>query len=268
MCVNHSRLQFFSLIAPARVLASGVDANAAMAGTMAARTESNGASASPALVRNSSPSVTGERGLVDGTRAAVDPDRGSQALRSLSTTTMPRGFVSPTRVPAAGGSATPGEQLGQVATPAAPGGTASPTESPGICVGVRRLVGDRSWVWSADKRHGRIGEDHDRPDGLRTGRLDGGIPVTIRLSAGHAPAPLPAKAKPAATTLPHSTPPSATPLVATTSTATSPVATGSVATDPVATRSHEPSSDPVSSVMLVARFSLEHATCRSTLLAS
>jgi hypothetical protein len=210
MCVNRSRLHFFSLITPAGASAFGVDADAPMAGTVAANAEPNGASASPALVRNSRPSDTGERGPVDGTRAAVDPDRSSHALRSLTTTTKPRGCLSPTSGRAAGGSATPGGQLGQVATPAARGGAASPTESRGICA---------------------------------------------------------ATAKPAAT-VPYSTPPFATRLVATTSTATSQVATCSVATDPVATRSRERSSDPVSSVMLLARFSLEHATCRSTLVAS
>jgi hypothetical protein len=210
MCVNHLRHQFSSLIAPASVSACGVDAAMAMAGTRAARAEANGASASPALVGNGCPSGTGERGPVDGTWAAVDPDRSSQALRSLSTTSKPRGCVSPASGRAAGRSATPGEQLGQVATPAARGGAASPTESRGICA---------------------------------------------------------ATAKPAAM-VPYSTPLFATRVVATTSTATSQVATGSVATDPVATRSRERSSDPGSSVMLVARFSPEHATCRSTLVAS
>ena len=208
MCVNHSRLQFFSLTAPAGVFASGADANAAMAETMAARAESNGASASE-----------------------------------------PRGFPSPTSGPAASRSATPADQPGQVTTPGTPGGATSPTQSPGARVGVRQLVGDSICVGAPTS--GTVPSARTSIVPTDSGPADStdGIRVAIRLAAGHAPAPLPAPAKPA-TTLPYSTRLSATPLVETTSTATRPVATGSVATDPVATRSHE------------------HATCRSTLLAS
>ena len=72
MRTNHSPLQFFGLIATASVLASGVYANAAQAGTTASTTETNGASASPAPVASSSASETGTRTLVDGTRTAVE----------------------------------------------------------------------------------------------------------------------------------------------------------------------------------------------------
>ena len=87
MRANHSPLQFFGLIATASVLASGVYANAAHAGTTPSTTESNGASASPVLVGSSSASETGTRSLVDGTRAAVDSNRTSRAMRSVTTTT-------------------------------------------------------------------------------------------------------------------------------------------------------------------------------------
>ena len=89
MCVNHSRLQFLSVIATATLLASGVYAIAALAGTLASRTESPGPSTSPTLVRGVSVSETGARGLVVGTRPGVDSDRSSRAPRRLSTTAKP-----------------------------------------------------------------------------------------------------------------------------------------------------------------------------------
>lgn len=202
MCVNHSRLQFFSLTAPASASAYAADANAAMAGTVAAGAESNGTSASE-----------------------------------------PRGFPNPTSGPAARRSATPAEQREQVSTPAAHGGAASPTQSPGVRVGVRQLVGDRNCVGVATGGTVRSATTTTVPTDSAPADSTGGVPVALRLSPGHAPATLPAPAR-AAATVPHSTPSSATPLVATTSTATRPVATGSVATDPVATRPHEASSDP------------------------
>jgi hypothetical protein len=84
MRTNLSPLQFFGLIATASVLASGVYANAAQAGTTASTTETNGVSASPAPVASSSASETGTRTLVDGTRTAVE-----RSALALDTSTVP-----------------------------------------------------------------------------------------------------------------------------------------------------------------------------------
>jgi hypothetical protein len=119
MRAHHSPLQFFGLIATASVLASGVYANAALAGTMASTTASNGAPASPMLVGRSSASETGTLSLVDGRRTAVDSNRTSRALRSFTTAATGRGLLNPTSV-APASSATPGQHLVQVTSPAAP----------------------------------------------------------------------------------------------------------------------------------------------------
>ena len=125
MRANHSPLQFFGLMATASVLASGVCANAALAGTMASTTAPNEASASPMLVGSSSASETGTRGPVDGTRTAVDSNRTSRSLRSVTTFATSGGLLSPTSV-APASSATPGQRLVQVTSPAAPAPASRP----------------------------------------------------------------------------------------------------------------------------------------------
>ena len=154
MRTNHSPLQFFGLIATVSVLASGVYANAAQAATIASTTKANGASASPVPVGSSSASQTGTRNLVDGTRTAVDSNRTSRALRSVTATTAAAAaanaaattgrFLSPSSGPAASGSATSSQQLVQVTTPAAPANAAPrmpASQAPPVDIGVTPLVG-------------------------------------------------------------------------------------------------------------------------------
>ena len=159
MRTNHSPLRFLGLIATASVLASGLYANGAQAATIASTTKANGASASPVLVGSSSASMTGTRNLVDGTRTAVDSNRTSRALRSVTATTATTatattaaanaaattgGMFSPTSGPAASGSATSSQQLVQVTAPAAPANAARPmpaSQASPVDIGVTPLAG-------------------------------------------------------------------------------------------------------------------------------
>ena len=148
MRANHSPLQFFGLVAIACALAYGVWANVALAGTMASTTESNGALASLVGVGTNSASEAGPRSLADATRTTVNPDRTSRALRSVTTTTAttPGRSSSPTIGGPEGGSANPGQLLGQVTATAAPA-TAAPAaparRSTRVDVGVAPLIGGR-----------------------------------------------------------------------------------------------------------------------------
>jgi hypothetical protein len=222
MRVDYSRLHFFGLTATVGVLASGVCANAALAGATGSRSESNGASASPVVLGGSnSASDVGARSPADGTRTGVDSDRGPRALHSLTVAATTGEFLGPASGPAANSSATSGEQVVQVTTSTAPTSATVPSAT--------TTTGPR-----------------DRPPAGSTP----GIPLATRLSARHAHSPLPAPTKPVTAT-PQSTPSNAMPseataFVATSSTATNPVATGSVATEPVATPPDGAQTDPVS----------------------
>ncbi len=262
MRANHSPLQFFGLIATASVLAFGVCANAALAGTMASTTASNGASAPPVLVGHSSAPDTGTRSLVDGTRTAVDSNRTSRAMRGATNTTTNGALVSRTSGPPADGSATPGQQR----VPAAPANAASPTLArppTRVDIAVTPLGGGNpagaptgATVPSATTT--KTPTDPSPADSAA------GAPVATQLSARPAPASRPAATKRAATqpvaaapptsvptaTHPVATPPSVTRLtatqpVATPPSATSPVATEPVATEPVATQSPKAQSAPL-----------------------
>ena len=243
MRANHSPLQLFGLIATATVLASGVYANAALAGTTLSTTESNGASASPALVGGSSASETGTRSLVDGAPASVDSNRTSRAIRPVTTTTTDAGLLSPSSGPRASGSATPRQQLAQVTTPAAPAKLGSPTSAgrrTRVDIGVTPLVGGNN---SAGASTSAAVPSPTTPTGAPTdpslADSAGGTPLATQLSARPAPASQPAATKPAATQPVAAAPPTsvsnATQPVATPPSATNPVATDPVATEPVAT---------------------------------
>ena len=257
MRANHSPLQFFGLIATASVLASGVCASAALAGTTPSTTESNGASASPVLVGGSSAAETGTRSLVDGTRAAVDSNRTSRAMRSVSTTTTTTtngGSLSPASGPRASGSATPGQQLVQVTTPAAPAKPGSPTlprQSTRVDIGITPLVG------AGNSTGASTGAGVRSPTTTTTAPTDpspadsaAGNPQATQLAARPAPASRPAATKPPATQpvapAPPTNVPNSTQPVATPPTATNPVATEPVATEPVATQSLKARSAPLS----------------------
>ena len=254
MRANHSPLQFFGLIATATVLASGVYANAALAGTTLSTTESNGASASPALVGGSSASETGTRNLVDGAPASVDSNRTSRAIRPVTTTTTDGGLLSPSSGPRASGSATPRQQLVQVTTPAAPAKLGSPTlprQSTRVDIGITPFVGGGNSTGASTSAAVRS------PTTTTTAPTDpspadsaAGNPLATQLAARPAPASRPAATKPPATQpvapAPPTSVPNATQPVATPPTATNPVATEPVATEPVATQSLKARSAPLS----------------------
>ena len=250
MRANHSPLRFFGLIATASVLASGVYASAALAATTPATTGSNGASASPVLVGASSASDTGTRNLVDGTRAAVDSDRTSQAMRSVTTTTTNGGWLGPASGSRASGSATPGQQLVQAPPPRhrpSPDRQRSPGSPPALtsrsprssAAGTRRARAVRSPTTTTTA-----------PTDPSPADSAAGNPRARQLAARPAPASRPAARKPPArqpvAPAPPTRVPNATPPVATAPTATNPVATESVATEPVATQSLKARSAPLS----------------------
>jgi hypothetical protein len=254
MRVNHSRLHFLGLVATVSVLASGVCANAALAGTTASASGSNGASASPVLGGSSSASDAGPRNLVDGTQAGVDSDRTPRALHSLTATATTGELQSPAGGSAANGSTTPGEQVVQATTPSSPAGAASPPP-----VGRTAGVGGESTPLDGGGNSTGAPTGATVPSATATTRrrdrrppdfAPPAIPVATRLSARHASAPPHPPSKPATST-PQSAPTNATPsgvtpTVATPATATNPVATGSVATGPVATPSAGAQTDPPS----------------------
>jgi hypothetical protein len=263
MRANHSPLQFFGLIVTASVLASGVYANAALAGTMTSTTASNGASASPVLVGSRSASETRTRSLVDATRTAVDSNRTPRAIRSVTATTTNGGLLSRTSGPPASGSATPGPQLVQVTTPAARAKPASPTParpSTGVDISVTPLVGGGN---SAGAPTGATVPSATTtttaPTDPSSADSTAGTPVATQLSARQAPASQPQATPPSATrgaTQPSVTRPPATQPVAaapptsgppaTQPVATPPSATSPVATEPVATQSLKAQSAPLS----------------------
>ena len=249
MRANHSPLRFFGLIATASVLASGVYASAALAATTPATTGSNGASASPVLVGASSASDTGTRNLVDGTRAAVDPDRTSQAMHGVTTTTN-GGWLGPASGSRASGSATPGQQLVQVTTPAAPAKPGSPTlprQSTRVDIAITPFVGGGNSTGAAVRSPTTTTTAPTDPSPADSAA---GNPRARQLAARPAPASRPAVRKPPArqpvAPAPPTRVPNATPPVATAPTATNPVATESVATEPVATQSLKARSAPLS----------------------
>jgi hypothetical protein len=248
MRANRSPLQLFGLIATASVLASGVYASAALAGTNPSTTESNGASASPTLVGGTSASETGTRNLVDGTRAVVDSDRTSRAIRSVSTTTTNGGLLSPASGPRASGSAT-GQQLVQVTTPAAPAKPGSPTlprQSTRVDIGITPFVGGGNSTGAS------TGAAVRSPTTTTTAPTDpspadsaAGTPLPTQLSERPAPASRPAATEPAATQPVAAEPPTSVPN-ATQAVATPPNATNRIATEPVATQSLKARSAPLS----------------------
>ena len=260
MHANHSPLRFFGLIATASVLASGVCASSALAGTTPSTTDSNGASASPVLLGSRSASETGIQSLGDGTRAAVDSNRTSRAVRGATTTTTTNGgLLSPTNGPRASGSATPGQQLVQVTTPAAPAKPGSPTapgQSTRVDIAVTPLVGaENSTGASPGAAVPSATTTTTAPTDPSPADPAAGNPLATQLAARPAPASRPAATKPPPTQpaapapptrAPNATPPVATPPTATNPVATEPVATEPVATEPVATQSLKARSAPPS----------------------
>jgi hypothetical protein len=284
MRANHSPLQFFGLIATASVLASGVYANAALAGTMTSTTAANGASASRVLAGSSSASETGTPSRVDGTRTGVNSDRTSRAMRSVTTAAATTGrLVSPTSGPPASGSATPGQHRVQVTTPAALAKPASPTPakpSTRIDIGVTPLVGGGNSAGASTGATVPSGtttttaptgpSPADSPAGTPVVAQRSATPVVAQRSARQAPASQPQPTPPAVAALPSATRaarqlsatrppvtqpvapaqptsvPPATQPVATPPSVTSPVATEPVATEPVATQLLKAQSAPLS----------------------
>ncbi len=244
MRANHSPLQFAGLIATASVLACGVCANAALARTMPSTTASNGASASAVLVGSSSAPETR-------TRTAVDSNRTSRALLS-----------SPSAAPA--GSATGGQHLVPVTSPAAP---ATPASPPPAGPSSRVDIAGTPLVGAGRPARAPTGANVPPATITTTAPTDpspaasaAGTPRAIQLSAPPAPASRPAATQPdaaapatsgpAAThpvaTAPSGTRPPATPAVATEPVATEPVAAEPVAAEPVATQSPKGQSGPLS----------------------
>ncbi len=278
MRANHSPLQFFGLIATVCVSASGVYANAAQAGTIASTTTASGASASPVLAGRSSASETGTRSRVDGTRTAVGSNRTSRALRNVSTTPLAGGLLSPTSGPPASGSATPGRQLVQVTTPAAPAHAAPPTpasQATRVDIGVTPLVGGGNSAGAPMSATGppartttTAATDPSLADSAARIPLATQLPAhalatkpSTRRSATTEPQATPATTTPAVAARPSATragthpsvrrPPATQPVAAAPPTsappaATPPSATNSVATKPVATQSLRAQSAPLS----------------------
>ncbi len=274
MCANHSPLQFFGLIATATLLAFGVYANAAVAGTMASTTASNGASASPVMVGNRPGSETGARSLVDETRTAVDSNRTSRAMHSVTSAATNGGLLSPTSGPPESGSAIRGQQLGQVTPTTAPAKATPPTparRSSRVDVGGTPLIGGRDSAGaptSATVPSART--TTTAPTDPSPADSTAGNPLATQLSARQDPASRPQATPPAVAAPPSATgaatqpsvtrPPATQPVaaapqtsvppatqpVATPPSATSPVATEPVATEPVATQSLQAQSAPLS----------------------
>ncbi len=213
MRANHSPLQFAGLIATAGVLACGVCANAALARTMPSTTASNGASASAVLVGSSSAPETR-------TRTAVDSNRTSRALLS-----------SPSAAPA--GSATGGQHLVPVTSPAAP---ATPASPPPAGSSSRVDIAGTPLVGAGRPARAPTGANVPSATITTTAPTDpspaasaAGTPRAIQLSAPPAPASRPAATKPAATQPDAAAPPTSGPA------ATHPVATAPSGTRPPAT---------------------------------
>ena len=237
---NHSPLQFLGLIATASVLASGVYANAAQAATMASTTKANGASASPVLAGSSSASETRTRNLVDATRTAVDSNRTSRALRSVTTTAAAAttgGLLTPSSGPAASGSATPGQQLVQVTTPAAPA-NAAPTpasQATRVDVGVTPLAGGGNSAGAPTGATVRSATTTTTaPTDPSPADSAAGTPVATQLPARQPAAPQPATTESQAT--PSTTTTAPTDLSPADSAAGTPVATQLSAQQPPATQ--------------------------------
>ena len=230
MRANHSPLQFFGLIATASVLASGVYANAALAGTIASTTESNGASASPVLVGSSSASETGTRSLVDGTRAAVDSNRTSRALRARHHHHHQWRVVESHKWPS-------GERLGDP-SPAARAGhhprgagqarvANARRAAPRVDIGVTPLVGGGNSAGAPTSATvPSATTTTTAPTDPSPADSAAGTPLATQLSARQAPASQPAATKPAATQPVAAAPPTSV------SNATQPVATPPSATEP------------------------------------
>ncbi len=256
MRANHSPLRFFGLIATASVLASGVYASAALAATTPATTGSNGASASPVLVGASSASDDGNtqsRGRNAGGRR-FRSDFPGNARRPTTTTTTNGGLLGPTSGPRASGSATPGQQLVQVTTPAAPAKPGSPTlprQSTRVDIAITPFVGGGNSTGASTSAPSdrlrprrpprRIPHPPTPLRGTRGRRssLRGRLPRRGRLR-GNLPRGNPSRPRPRRACRTRHRPSRQPP------TATNPVATESVATEPVATQSLKARSAPLS----------------------
>ena len=245
MRANHSPLQLFGLIATATVLASGVYANAALAGTTLSTTESNGASASPALVGGSSASETGTRSLVDGAPA-------SSRFQSDFPRYTPRDHyhhrcrvVESLKWPS-------GERLGDPSPASARAGHYSRGAGQARVANVRRAAvpaltsgSPRSSAATTRQARPPAPPSHRRRPRGPPRRIPhsptplGGPRSRLSSLRGRLPRRQPAATKPAATQPVAAAPPTsvsnATQPVATPPSATNPVATDPVATEPVAT---------------------------------